>query len=164
MSEIKIIDAEMRHYQDILQLNEEFVHFLAPMDIERLKWMAEMADRFIAVEADGKFAGFLIAMREGQAYDSENYRWFGAHYDKFLYIDRIVLTADCHRKGVGRKVYSELFRYAKECGVAVITAEIDIEPANPTSLSFHNALGFAEVGRQYVGGGKKQVSLQAAEV
>ena len=66
--------------------------------------------------------------------------------------------------GLGHLLYEEVFRHARETDVSVVTAEIDIEPANPVSLKFHERFGFHEVGRQEVYGGKKVVSLQISEV
>lgn len=43
-------------------------------------------------------------------------------------------------------------------------AEIDTEPYNEVSLKFHEAMGFQEVGTQYVRDGKIKVSLQAAKL
>ena len=55
--------------------------------------------------------------------------------------------------------------HARNTKVPVVTAEIDTEPVyNEASLRFHDAMGFREVGTQYVRDGKIKVSLQAAEV
>jgi predicted GNAT superfamily acetyltransferase len=45
-----------------------------------------------------------------------------------------------------------------------LTAEFDIEPPNPVSAAVHQRYGFREVGTQWLGCGKKQVSLQAREL
>jgi len=45
-----------------------------------------------------------------------------------------------------------------------LTCEFDIEPPNPVSMRFHQRMGFREVGTQWIGDGKKQVSLQAKSV
>jgi len=66
--------------------------------------------------------------------------------------------------GLGKVLYEEVFRYAKESRVPIVTAEIDIQPPNPVSLKFHDKFGFAEVGRQEVYDGEKVVSLQVARI
>ena len=48
--------------------------------------------------------------------------------------------------------------------VAAGGGEVDTVPYNGPSLLFHEAMGFKEVGAQYVRGGSVKVSLQAAEV
>lgn len=152
------------HFSEILRLNEINVAVLSPLDLAQLKRLGDMAELFQVVEADGKVVAFLIALREGQAYESVNYRWFAAHYDRFLYVDRIVVAEEGRKSGVGRALYEGVLAHAKETGAPVVTAEIDIEPENAASLRFHGSFSFCEVGRQRVADGKKAVSLQAVAV
>ena len=75
-----------------------------------------------------------------------------------------MIDAPFRRRGLGKALYREVFRYAKQRGIPVVTAEIDTVPYNEASLIFHERLGFAEVGTQFIRGGAVKVSLQAAEV
>ncbi len=148
----------------ILALNAESVHFLSPLDEERLQQLHAQAAYCRVVEIDGAIAAFLLALREGTDYDSPNYRWFLQRYAKFLYIDRIVVAAAHQGRGLGAMLYDDVTAFAAASGVAQLTCEFDLEPPNPSSARFHARYGFREVGRQWLGGGKKQVSLQAREV
>lgn len=159
-----LLDANENHLSEILELNEELVHFLSPLDMDALRKLGDMAELFQVVLLDEKVEAFLIALREGKAYESVNYKWFSEHFDRFLYVDRIVVSEKCHRLGIGRLLYDGVFQHARETGVGRVTAEIDILPENPVSLKFHAGFGFQEVGKQFVAGGKKQVSLQAVDV
>lgn len=156
---------EPKDYPFVLRVNEENVEVLAPMDEEQLKYFAENAEIFNIFEVDGKPAAFIIVFREGTDYDSPNYRWFCEHYDTFLYVDRIVIDKPFRGLGLGRKMYGEVFAHANETNITKVTAEIDTEPVyNDGSLKFHKAMGFEEVGTQYVRNGEIRVSLQKAEV
>ena len=74
---LTIRPSEPRDYPDILRLNADNVSVLAPMDGEGIRRFADWAELFWVVEADGVFAAFLIALREGnQEYWSENYKRF----------------------------------------------------------------------------------------
>lgn len=159
-----IVSAKPEHYDDILAINEKLVRFLAPMDMPKLKEMAAMSELFKVAVVNGKTAAFLLCFREGTAYQSENYKWFCAKYEKFLYVDRIVVQEDYQDMGIGRAFYELVAAHAEETGAGRVTAEIDILPPNPKSLRFHKAFGFEEVGTQFVAGGKKQVSLQCREL
>ena len=107
----------------------------------------------------------MIVMREGTNYGSENYVWFSKQYDKFLYIDRIVIDENYRRLGLGRFMYDSVFRYAEETGISVVTAEVDILPVyNEPSFGFHAEMGFREVGQQIIRGGDVKVSLQAKPI
>lgn len=151
-------------YPAILKLNEELVHFLSPMDETLLSRLQEQSELTQVIEEDGKVVAFIILMREGKDYDSENYRWFSQHYPQFLYVDRIVVDPTSHHHGYGKMMYSEVFSHAKHTNIPVVTAEVNIEPPNPVSLNFHKKTGFEEVGTQWLCNNTKQVSLLAAEI
>lgn len=151
-------------YDFILNVNEVNVEVLSPMPMERMLWLKEMSDMSVTAFVDGKPAAFLIAIREGKPYDSENYVWFSKKYDKFLYIDRIVIDEPYRADGLGRKLYDCVKDRARETGVKVVTCEVDTIPYNETSLKFHEAMGFKEVGEQIIRGGAIKVSLKACEL
>ncbi|MDL2293133.1 GNAT family N-acetyltransferase [Ruminococcaceae bacterium OttesenSCG-928-D13] len=156
--------ATVEDYPAILKMNEELVHFLAPMDEALLTTLHGQSALTAVIEEDERVAAFMILLREGQDYDSENYRWFSARYPSFLYVDRIVVDPAFHRRGYGKFLYDELFAQAKRDGVPFVTAEVNIEPPNQASLDFHKQAGFGEVGTQWLDNGKKQVSLLLAEI
>lgn len=162
---IAVRKAEEKDYGFILSLNEANVEVLSPMDEERIGYFADAAELFLVAEADGEPAAFLIALRENVPdYCSENYLWFRKHYDRFLYIDRIVIDEKYRHLGIGKLMYNSVFEHAKNTGVHSVTAEIDTIPYNGTSLLFHKAMGFDEVGEQFVRNGTVRVSLEEAKV
>ncbi len=154
--------AENKDLIKILELNEESVHFLSPLTMEKLEHLVAQSELLEVVEVDGVVEAFVLTITEGKDYDSVNYLWFAEHYKRFLYIDRVVVSVKMHGKGLGGMLYKSVFQYAKQKDIPFVTAEIDINPPNPGSLSFHEKYGFKEVGQQSVAGGKKVVSLQAS--
>ena len=161
---MKIREFEIKDYERILQLNEESVHFLSPLTKDKLESMITQSEMLNVIEVDGIVEAFILTLREDKEYDSINYLWFSNHYDKFLYIDRVVVSLKMQGKGLGKTLYEYIFNYAKETGVAYIAAEIDINPPNPGSIIFHEKFGFKEVGKQRVAGGEKLVSLQVVSL
>jgi len=159
-----IRDATPADFDRILQINQASVHFLSPLTPGRLAWLHAMAASHRVLEDLGRVQGFLLAFREGAAYDSPNYRWFAGHYAQFLYVDRVVLAPECQGRGLAPRLYDDLFVIAARGGAPRITLEIDSDPPNPVSARFHARYGFAEVGSQRVAGGVKRVSLQALEL
>ena len=136
---------EQRDVADVLALNEAEVFWLAPLDEDRLWEIHELADQFLVVELDERFAGFVITVGPGTAYDSENYRWFSERYgDRFSYLDRVALTAATRRRGVGSQVYDACEAAARPFGRLAL--EVRREPPNEPSLAFHRSRGFEEVG------------------
>ena len=156
--------AENKDLKKILELNEESVHFLSPLTMEKLEHLVSQSELLEVVDVDGEVEAFVLTVIEGKDYDSVNYLWFASHYKRFLYIDRVVVSVKMHGKGLGGMLYKSVFDYAKQKGIPFVTAEIDINPPNPGSLSFHEKYGFKEVGKQTVADGKKVVSLQAVEM
>ncbi len=163
LSDFAIRDPVAADFDAILALNAESVHFLSPLDAARLRALHEMAAYHRVIEIRGVVAAFLLALREGAAYDSPNYRWFAAHYAEFLYIDRVVVAGAQQGHGLGARLYDDLFAFARAQRIVCVACEFDLDPPNPASARFHARQGFREVGRQWLGGGKKQVSLQLRE-
>lgn len=153
-------DANSSHFDDILRLNESAIPHVNRIGSSELQELFEQSCFFKIALIEDRVAGFLLALAEGQAYASVNYRWFAREYDRFVYVDRIVVGEDYKGQGIGRQLYSELEALA--FGRAdVLTCEVNLEPPNPQSLAFHQRLGFGEVGRQASEGGTKQVCLMA---
>ena len=157
-------DARRDDFAAILALNDESVQFTSAMSAECLDALHRAAAYHKVVEIDGEVVAFLLAFREGAPYDSSNYLWFAERYPQFLYIDRIVV-APAHRGArVGIALYDDIITFAAASGVPWLTCEFDVEPPNPASMKFHERMGFAEVGTQWLAGGKKRVSLQARAI
>jgi len=163
-AELRVRALNEADLENALALNEELVHFLSHLEMEKLVHLWDESAVSLVVEENGAFAGFLLAFREGAKYDSINYKWFEANYPKFLYVDRVVITPNTQSGGLGTAFYNEVFRIARETGVPVVTAEYYVVPPNVISEKFHTRFGFLEVGRQQTADGKKTVSLQVAKV
>jgi len=159
-----IRDATASDFPDLLRLNEESVHFLSPLSPARLEALFGEAAYCRVVEDGDTVCGFLLAFGEASRYDSPNYLWFDGRFDRFLYIDRVVVSAAHQGRGIGKRLYDDLFVFARRAGIPRLTCEFDIEPPNETSRRFHERYGFSELGTQAVAGGKKRVSLQAVSL
>ena len=161
---IHLRDADRGDFEAILALNHASVHFLSPLDAQRLARLHAMASCHRVADDDGRVCAFLLVLAQGQPYDSPNYRWFAGRYERFLYVDRVVVDPACQGQGIGPRLYQELFAFAQRTGAPRITLEIDSDPPNPVSTRFHAHYGFAEVGTHRVAGGTKRVSLQSLEL
>ena len=163
--EVKIRDVEEKDLDFVLELNRVNVEVLSPMDEEKFRYFVRVSDMFQVAEAGGRPVAFLIALREGLPdYTSENYIWFSRQFDRFLYVDRIVIDESARGLGIGRKIYEGVFDRAAKAGVDRVTAEVDIIPYNDPSLKFHETMGFEEVGQQVIRGGEIKVSLQVRRI
>ena len=157
-------NASADDFGSIVELNEREVQQTSPMDLARLRELAQMSSYHTVAVVDGRVAAFLLALREGAPYLNDNYAWFAARFPQFIYVDRIVVGAEFAGLKIGSRLYEDLFGYARSQGIKAITCEYNIQPPNPASQRFHDKFGFKELGRQWVAHGTKLVSLQAAEV
>lgn len=137
-------------HADVLALNHAFVELLAPMDEAWLERNLPVMQHAAVIQHEGAFAGFVLTLAEGADYDSDNYRWFAARHQRFAYLDRVVLHPDFRRLGLGSRVYDELEAEAA-LDREVFALEVNIDPPNEPSLSFHRRRGFIEVGQQPAG-------------
>jgi predicted GNAT superfamily acetyltransferase len=156
-----IRDATARDRDAILALNLESEALMSPMDAARLAELAAMATYLRVSEDERGVAAFLLAFREGAAYDSPNYRWFTDRYPRFVYVDRIAVAADRQGRGLGPAMYADLFAFAIHHDVPRVVCEYYSLPLNRPSQRFHERAGFRQVGSQWLPNGK-QVSFQEA--
>ena len=99
-------------------------------------------------------------MRPGTGYASPNYRWFCDEYDDFGYIDRIAIADNARRLGLATRLYRD-FDASLPASVEVLTCEVNLVPANESSMRFHEDYGFRTVGTQTLDHGRKEVALMA---
>lgn len=102
-------------------------------------------------------------MCDEAAYENENFAWFASRYSRFIYVDRVVVAPTCRGRRLGSLLYEDLFRYARDNAIPIVTCEYNIVPPNEPSRLFHEKFGFKEQGTRWVAVGCKQVSLQVAE-
>ena len=154
-----IRDARPADFPAIAALNEESERFVSPMSEARLAQLHTWAAYHRVMELSGQVAAFLIAFRDGARYDSPNYRWFSERYASFVYIDRVIVEPAQRGQGFASALYRDVFAFARQHGVDIVTCEFDVEPPNEVSRRFHRRFGFHEVGTHSYNA--KRVSMQA---
>jgi uncharacterized protein len=159
-----IRDARPADFAAIVRLNLESEHFMSRMDDARLRELAAQCAYLRVADIGGEAAAFLIAFAPGSAYSSENYQWFAQRYDSFLYIDRIAVDERHRGKGLGVRMYEDVFAFARERGYERMVAEFDVDPPNPVSSKLHERFGFREVGSRKVSYADKRVAFQEARL
>ncbi|WP_062465418.1 GNAT family N-acetyltransferase [Demequina soli] len=138
------------------------VNLLSEDELTDLHGMCDVA--LVATNRDREIIAFLLSLGMGQPYSSENYRWFEDRGVRHQYIDRIVVAASAKGTGVGRALYESVFERARERGASEVTTEVQLDPPNPGSVSFHERLGFQRVAEQHTRGGTVHVALLARTV
>jgi predicted GNAT superfamily acetyltransferase len=139
---LSIRDAAEGDESFILALNAACMPAVSEMSAKDLAEISGWAHRVLVAEDGEGPLGFLILIRPGSAYPSDNYAWFEAKFDHHLYVDRIAVSDRARGKGVGRALYDEAVRIAQRNGDQRVTCEVNEQPPNPESMAFHARLGF----------------------
>jgi len=140
-----------------LALNEGVLPHVNSLTPEKMSWFAEFADYFRVAEQDGKLAGMLVGFRPGSTYESVFYHWFCKNFADFAYIDRIAVAADARRSGIARKLYVDFEVHFRD-SVPALACEVNLLPANATSVAFHQSMGFEQVEHAIIDPGVREVS------
>ena len=133
---------------EVLALNQRHQHLTAPMDRDRLRHLESVGAVEVFREA-GRFAGFVVTVDSGAAFDSGNFAWFTERYDVFTYLDRIVVHEDARRLGLAGRVYDEV-EARTALRAPLLTLEVNVDPPNDVSLAFHARRGFEQVGEREI--------------
>jgi len=127
------------HHAKILLMNQDFVHWLSPLDHGELTDLLNLAQYKKQInDADGVLIGYAHDVE----YDHKNLKWLRARFDSFYYIDRIILGAAAQGKGYGRQLYADFEAQAQRRGLPRLVCEVNTRPNNLGSHKFHERLGF----------------------
>ena len=136
----------------MLALNQAHQVETSSLDMVALDQMLGAA--FYAECAGEGADGLIISFDQDGEYDSPNFVWFQERYDRFIYVDRIIVADHARGKGLARTFYTNLFVQARDAGHTRVVCEINIDPPNPGSLAFHLTLGFVELAQVRLSNGK----------
>ena len=139
----------------ILALNDAHHAETSALDATQLHALIGQAFH-VGLCAQGRDA-FLIALDQDAISASPNFQWFKSRYKRFVYVDRVIVAPKKRGRGLARKLYEELFTLAEQTGHSMVGCEVNVEPPNPVSDAFHEALGFSEIGRATLPDGEKIV-------
>ena len=159
-----IRQAQATDFSRISDINAAEEEKTSRIDLARLAQLDHWADYHRVAVVDDEVIGFLLVMSEASDYDGDNFRWFVERYDRFLYVDRVVIDQAYTGQGVGSALYGDLIEFAATQGCPALCCEINVSPPNPVSHAFHAHFGFKEVGRSAAAGAQKVVSYQVAEL
>jgi uncharacterized protein len=128
----------------VLALNLASVRELSELDERRLEWILSLAHRAIVIESEREVVAFALAVAPHTAYDSANYRWFDARFERFVYLDRVAVAERLRRRGVATTLYEAM--EAAAVPFERMVCEVNVLPPNPASLAFHGSRGYVQVG------------------
>jgi len=119
--------------------------------------MADLIGQAFLALTLGEELALLISFDQAADYDSPNFLWFRGRFERFVYVDRVVVSPVARGRGYGRRLYEALFQRARAAAHDRIVCEINTDPPNHASDVFHEGMGFVEVGASVIHGGAKSV-------
>lgn len=160
MKNILIRRATKDDFAAIVEINQAEVIYTSPMDDQRLELLDSLAAYHSVCVYEEQVVGFLIAIKSGTPFENDNFKWFSARYDNFLYIDRAVIRPGYQGRKIGSALYQDIFTFAKREKISRITLEVYSFPPNLRSLAFHDHLGFKTVGERKIEESGKTLAMQ----
>jgi predicted GNAT superfamily acetyltransferase len=145
----------------MVALNNEFAVETSFLTRDAMRRLIDVA---FHVRVAGQAEAFCIALDQGANHDSPNLAWFRQRLERFVYIDRVIVVAHAHGRGIARVLYRDLIVAAKNAGHTVLCCEVNVSPPNPGSDRFHDAFGFVETGRAFLADRAKTVRYLALEI
>ena len=156
-------DAKHSDIDKIVQINKSAIPAVNYVSYNEFEWFLNRKLYFkIAENSHGAISGFLLVLPSGLDYKSLNYKWFSGRYEKFAYIDRIVIMDEFKKNGIGKSLYLDLEKNISE--YKLIACEFNIVPPNPVSKKFHESLNYENVGHQLTENETKKVSLMIKKI
>jgi uncharacterized protein len=146
----------------ILELNNEHAVETSLLDLSAAERLLAMC--FYAKGIGLGARGFLQALDQDAAYDNQNFRWFLDRFERFVYIDRIILAKGARGQGLARMMYEDLFGEAKAASHVRVVCEVNIDPPNEGSLALHRSMGFLALADVDLKGGSKRVRYLVKEL
>lgn len=151
---LSIRPAALADREAILALNREGQPGVTALSAAEVEACIARATLFRVAEDAGEVSGYLVAFAAGFPSIGDEYAWFSARHDSFLYVDQIAVASKTWRRGIGSALYADLAREAAHRDVPRIVCEVNLRPPNPRSLAFHARCGFVETGRLEVSDGR----------
>lgn len=142
-------------FEQVLAINTEGYPGVSPLKLAELTLARELSPCFGVAEHASQVVGYIITYRDTQEYDGDEFNWFKQNFSNFLYIDQIAIAASARRLRVGTQLYRHIGQVAQELGLTSLVCEVNLEPPNPISLSFHSRQGFEAVGVMNTGDGRR---------
>ena len=147
--------------EEVLVMNNAAIPSVNQLDLDALMHLWQQSLHLQVLDVDGALGAFMLLLDgPGCQYDSVNYAWFSERYERFFYVDRIVVSEAHRGRGMGRTLYNWAIEQ-EASAYPVLCAEVNIRPRNQPSLDFHAAMEFVEVGQQDTENGQRTVMMLA---
>ena len=154
---VQVRDATNDDFEAILLLNQEALPWVSPLDQAGLVRLSQKASYFKVATQPDRLAGFLIAVAHDSGYESRYFEWFCDRYQKFIYIDRVIVAEWARGWRIAWRLYEDIEQFAASISHP-LASDVYSKPPNEISLRFHKKYGFELIGTQLIEGTGKEAA------
>ena len=145
MDALTLRPAQNHDFERILAINEAGRPGVSPLTPAELAVICASESHCHVAEREREVLGYVITYTDMDSYEGEEFNWFKHNFAHFLYIDQIAIAPATRSSGVGAQVYRFLEQRAREQALTSLVCEVNLEPLNPVSLTFHTRQHFVEI-------------------
>ena len=140
---------EVADLSRVLEINNANTPGVSELTLSELETDIQGCLYALAIDNEhGEVCAFCITFAPNAPDAGANHRWFAERYESFVYLDRIAIDSTYQNLGLGALLYQTVEQLMIDSAEhSLLCCEVNLEPPNPGSLSFHKRIGFAEVGR-----------------
>ena len=84
---------------------------VSQLDLSKINHFLQISSYFKIFKIDDKSIGFMIGLKAGKDYKSENYIWINKRFSSFIYVDRIIIGSNYRNEGLGFYFYNHLIEH-----------------------------------------------------
>ena len=141
--EKRVVEISASNIGGLLELNNLHAQETSPLNDNQFRHLLREAcySRTVAPSQ-----ALILAFDPQARYSSPNFLWFCERFANFVYIDRVIVSQASRRQGLAAALYQDLFKWAALRHYDLAGCEVNAVPPNPASDSFHEQMGFTQVG------------------
>jgi predicted GNAT superfamily acetyltransferase len=93
----------------VRKLNNKYAEAVGECSAKMYQYLFSIAQHALVVKDQEMLVGFLLTVGEGSDYRSTNYKFHSEQgYDKWIYMDRIIVDEGYQSMSIGSKLYTFL--------------------------------------------------------
>lgn len=146
----------------VLRINAESRPGVAALDESEFARLMALPHHHLAAESINRsLVGYVLAFASEAPYDGEEFQLIRRREPRpFIYIDQVATRRGSRRTGIGSTLYDALENVARLTGSPLLCCEVNIDPPNPDSMTFHQDREFEEIGDLETSDGRTVVLLR----
>ncbi len=132
----------------VIAINQAGVPGVSPLtafDLSKVK--RQGFECWVSEDISGVIMGYLLGFHHVHGEDNAELgeafvALKDAINDAFFYIDQVAVSSHYRRHGIGTMLYRKASDWAISINVHTLASEVNLKPANPRSMQFHQLMGF----------------------